>query len=112
MHPSILSVLEQRANDVILLNGQTLPRRNIRPEALLPLPSHATPAATPLPSAFTVGMMVRIASQANRGLTGRVTHIFTQARRTEAGQWEPSALLRLDDGATVVAPLALLDIVG
>ncbi len=112
MSPAILRTLEQRVNDVILLNGQTLPRRNIRSEALLPLPLSATPTATPLPSAFTVGTLARITSGPRRGVWGRITHIFTQARRSDAGQWEPSALLRLDDGTTLVTPLALLDNIG
>lgn len=108
----ILRALEQRVNDVILLNGQTAPRRNVRPEALLPLPLSATPTATPLPSAFTVGMLTRVISGPRRNAWGRVVHIFTQAQQTAIGQWEPSALLRLDDGATLVAPLALLDVIG
>lgn len=112
MSPAILRTLEQRVNDVILLDGQTLPRRNIRPEALLPLPLNATPTATPLPSVFTLGTLARITSGPNRGVWGRINYIFTQARRSEAGQWEPSALLRLDDGTTLMAPLALLDNIG
>ncbi len=112
MSPAILRTLEQRVNDVILLNGHTLPRRNIRPEALLPLPMSATPTATPLPSAFTVGTLARITSGPRRGVWGRIAHLFTQARRSDAGQWEPSALLRLDDGSTLVVPLALLDNIG
>ncbi|HZC06758.1 MAG TPA: hypothetical protein VE338_14070 [Ktedonobacterales bacterium] len=112
MSPAILRALEQRVNDVILLNGQTAPRRNIRPEALLPLPLSATPTATPLPSAFTVGMLARVIGGPRRGVWGRVIHIFTQAQQTDIGQWEPSALLRLEDGATLMAPLALLDVIG
>lgn len=112
MSPPILRALEQRVNDVILLNGQTSPRRNIRPEALLPLPMNATPTATPLPSAFTAGTLARITAGPRRGIWGRVSYVFTQARRSEAGQWEPSALLRLDDGSTLVTPLALLDTIG
>lgn len=108
----ILRALEQRVNDVILLNGHTAPRRNVRPEALLPLPMSATPTATPLPSAFTVGMLARVISGPRRNMSGRIVHIFTQAQRTGLGQWEPSALLRLDDGATLVIPLALLDVIG
>lgn len=112
MNPYILRALEQRANDVVMLNGRTRPRANVRPEALLPLPLHATPTATPLPSVFTVGSQARISSGPQRGVSGRIAHIFTQAQRTQAGQWEVSALLRLDDGSTLVAPLALLDTIG
>ena len=112
MSPPILRALEQRVNEVILLDGQTLPRRNIRPEALLPLPMSATPTATPLPSALTVGTLARITGGANRGVWGRISHIFTQAHRSDAGQWEPSALLRLDDDSTLVIPLALLENIG
>jgi len=112
MSPPILRALEQRVNDVILLNGQTSPRHNIRPEALLPLPASATPTATPLPSAFTVGSLARITAGPQRGVWGRVSHVFTQARRSATDQWEPSALLRLDDGSTQIMPLALLDIIG
>lgn len=112
MSPAILRTLEQRVNDVILLNGQTSPRRNIRPEALLPLPLSATPTATPLPSVFAIGTLARITAGPKRGVWGRISYIFTQARRSDAGQWEPSALLRLDDGTTLVTPLALLDTIG
>ncbi len=109
MNPAILRALEQRVNDVILLNGQTLMRDNIRPEALLPLPANATPTATPLPSALTIGARARITAGAHRGASGRIAHIFAQQRRSDAGQWAPSALLRLEDGSLLVAPLALLD---
>ncbi|HEX2348365.1 MAG TPA: hypothetical protein VHI51_08015 [Ktedonobacterales bacterium] len=112
MSPPILRALEQRINDVILLDGQTEPRRNIRPEALLPLPLSATPTATPLPSAFTTGALARVTAGERRGVWGRINYIFTQAQRSPTDQWEPSALLRLDDGSTLVAPLALLDTIG
>src|SRR6185312_17030922 len=88
MSPPILRALEQRVNDVIMLNGQTTPRHNIRPEALLPLPASATPTATPLPSAFTVGSLARITAGPQRGVWGRVSHVFTQARRSATDQWE------------------------
>jgi hypothetical protein len=112
MNPPILRALEQRVNDVILLDGQTDPRRNIRPEALLPLPLSATPTAIPLPSAFTTGALARVTAGPRRGVSGRIGYLFTQAQRSETNQWEPSALLRLDDGSTLVAPLALLDTIG
>lgn len=112
MNPAILRTLEQRAHDVILLDGQTLARGNVRPEALLPLPANTTPTALPLPSALTVGTRARITSGSHRGDAGRIAHIFAQARRSEAGQWAPSALLRLEDGTLLVTPLALLDNIG
>lgn len=112
MHPGMLRALEQRVNDVALVNGQTRPRSNLRPEALLPLPLSATPTALPLPSAFIVGTLARVTAGPRRGATGRISYLFSQARRTETGQWEPCALLRLDGGATLVAPLALLDTIG
>ena len=112
MSPPILRALEQRVNDVILLDGQTDPRRNIRPEALLPLPLSATPTATPLPSAFTTGALARVTAGPRRGESGRIGYLFSQAQRSQTDQWEPSALLRLEDGSTLVAPLALLDTIG
>lgn len=112
MNGAILRTLEQRVNDVILLEGQTLARGNVRPEALLPLPATTTPTALPLPTALTIGTRARITAGSHRGASGRIAHIFTQARRSEAGQWTPSALLRLEDGSLVVTPLALLDNIG
>ena len=112
MSAPILRALEQRVNDVILLDGQTDPRRNIRPEALLPLPLSATPTATPLPSAFTTGALARVTAGPRRGESGRIGYLFSQAQRSQTDQWEPSALLRLEDGSTLVAPLALLDAIG
>lgn len=112
MNPAILRALEQRVNDVILLDGQTLSRGNVRPEALLPLPASATPTALPLPSALTIGTRARITAGSHRGESGRIAHIYAQERRSEAGQWAPSALLRLEDGTLLVTPLALLDNIG
>ncbi len=112
MDSTIWHMLTRRLGDVALINAQTLPQRAIRPEILLSLPEGSAPLQTPLPSALTVGALVRVWSGPSRGARGRIAYLFTHERPTSAGQWEPCAQLQLDDGATLTAPLQQLDVIG
>ncbi len=105
-------MLTRRLGDVALLNGQTLPNRAIRPEILLALPEGAAPLQPPLPSELVIGALVRVWTGPSRGARGRIVYLFTHERLTNAGQWEPCAQLRLEDGATLIAPLQQLDVIG
>lgn len=105
-------LLSRRLGDVALLNGQTLPQRAIRPEILLSLPDGSASLHPPLPSALTVGSLVRVWAGPARGARGRIAYLFGHEWLNSAGQWEPSAQMQLDDGAMLVAPLQQLDVIG
>ncbi len=112
MDSTLWHMLTRRLGDIALLNGQTLPQRAIRPEILLSLPEGSTPLQPPLPSALAVGALVRVWAGPSRGARGRIAYLLTHERPTGAGQWEPCAQLQLDDGATLIAPLQQLDVIG
>lgn len=112
MDSTVWHVLNRRLGDVALLNGQTLPHHAIRPEILLSLPEGSTPLQLPLPSALAVGALVRVWAGPSRGARGRIVYLFTHERVTSAGQWEPCAQLLLENGATLLAPLQQLDVIG
>jgi hypothetical protein len=105
-------LLSRRLGDVALLNGQTLPQRAIRPEILLSLPDGSASLHPPLPSALTVGALVRVWAGPARGARGRIAYLFAHEWLTSTGQWEPCAQLQLDDGAMLIAPLQHLDVIG
>lgn len=112
MNPALLQALERRAGEVALVNGQTLARANVRPEALIALPPGVAPSPTAAPGPLAIGALARVVAGPQRGLWGRVARIFTYERLSGAGQWEPCALLQLEDGSAVPAPLALLEHIG
>jgi hypothetical protein len=112
MDSTFWHMLTRRSGDVVLLNGQTLPHRAIRPEILLSLPAGSAPLSPPLPSSIVAGSVARIWSGSARGARGRITHLFAHEGESDAGQWEPRAQLTLADGASVIAPLHQLDVIG
>lgn len=109
MRAELLAELEQRAGSVALLSGLTRPRQGIRPEILLSPAPGANAAAPPVSIPLIEGATVRLTGGSRRGARGRIARLFALPQRVETGQWAPSALVRLDDGAMMVAPLALLD---
>lgn len=112
MDSTIWHHLTQRLGDVALLNGQTLPQRAIRPEILLSIPEGAALVQTPLPSTLIVGAVVRVWAGPVRGQRGRITHLYSHEQSVASGQLEPSAHLHLEGGASLVAPLQQLDVIG
>lgn len=108
MDISLYQALARRANDLALVTGFTALRRNIRPEALLSLPSDA-PASpdVPLPS-LRVGSRVSVVAGPRRGARGEVAHLFAFAQRGLTGQHFPSAWVRFPEGDTETLPLHTL----
>jgi len=112
MDAGVFQMLLQRANDVALLTGHTQPRRNQRPELLLPLPLGAPTVRTPLDNSLTVGAYVAVVAGPQRGVRGQLLYLFGHQQPGPAGLWAQSALIRLDSGATLTQPLSALDRIG
>lgn len=112
MQPQIYHVLSQRINDTVLLTGTTNPRRNVRPEVLLPQPIGTPAHAVPLDSAITRGARVVVASGEYRGMRGEVVHLFARPQTIEQSMLFPCASVRLEDGSSVSIPLHTLDRIG
>lgn len=112
MDPGVLQLLTRHTGQMALLSGITDLRRNVRPELLLSLPTGTDTARLPTDSAMVVGALVRVVGGARRGMRGQVIHVFAHRQVSQSGQLEPSAQVRLEDGATHVIPLAALDRIG
>jgi hypothetical protein len=109
MDPAVYQLLTQRASQPALLTGTTVPRWNIRPELLLPLPPGAQPVHVPVDSRLLPGARVRVAMGALRGARGELLHIFAHAQQGPEGIVVGAGLVRLDDGSSHTLPLMLLD---
>ncbi len=112
MSGATFGLLAPRLGDVVLISGTTDPRANVRPEVVLSLPRDSVTAATPLPGTLERGALVRVAAGARRGAAGEIVHIFSRRQFDAAGMLTPCAIVRLDDSATPVLPLHILDRIG
>jgi hypothetical protein len=112
MDPAILHVLMQRVGDMVLLNGTTVPRENVRPEILISLPPESASVAMPMGSEIASGALVRVIAGQARGARGRVARALSHERRSRSGQWEPSVQVRLEDGSSLIVPTQHLDVIG
>lgn len=102
MDATIFHLLSQRAGDMALLDGATNPRRNQRPEVLLPLPLGTAAIATPADDTVQVGAGVRITDGHRRGSRGEVIFVFGRPQVVEPGILAPAVRVRLEDGSSPV----------
>jgi hypothetical protein len=109
MQPALQAMVSARAGSTVLVDGATNPRHNVRPEVLLPAVPAASVVSLPADSVLISGARVRIAAGHYRGAVGVIAHLFAFPQPAETGQLLPSAQVRLEQGNTLVVPLALLD---
>lgn len=112
MQPQLYQTLSQRVNDTVLLTGATNPRRNLRPEVLLPQPLGTPTVPVPLDSTIMPGAWVTVTSGQLRGARGEVAYLYTRPQSIEQGMLSPCANVRLEDGSNAVVPLHTLDRIG
>jgi hypothetical protein len=105
-------LLSQRVGDVALVSGATDPRRNLRPEVLLPLPLGSPPMPTPADDAIREGSHIRLIAGSARGRRGEVVHLFEQRQVVPPGLVVLAARVRLENGTSPVVPVAFLERVG
>jgi hypothetical protein len=112
MSTAVYHLLSRRLHDVVLLDGTTEPRRNIRPEVVLTAPVGAAPQPMPADFSIGVGAVVTVSAGPQRGVRGTIVHLFETHRPNAAGLQVPSASVRLEDGSVETLPLHALDRVG
>jgi hypothetical protein len=105
-------LLTQRAGDVVLLDGTTNPRHNVRPEVLLPLPLGNPTMATPADDNIAIGARVRMIAGVGRGARGEVVNIFAHRQILPPGILTQAVRVRLEDGTSAVVPVSALERVG
>jgi hypothetical protein len=112
MDPTLAQLLAQHVGQVVMLSGATQPRRNLRPELLLPLAPGTNGTPPPVDSSIVPGAKVHVAAGQLRGAHGEVLALFAHQQIGPQGILAPSAEVRLDDGGTYALPLGVLDRIG
>lgn len=112
MRPWTYQTLAQRLNTIALINGATDPRRSIRPEILLPLPSGTGAPSLPLSYHIERGAQVVVTAGVHAGKRGQVTHVFAREQHVDPGILTSCVAVRFEDGTTATAPTYALDRVG
>lgn len=107
----VTNLLSKYQGALALLSGTTSLRHELFPDLLISLPEQGAqtdwqPVQPDL--AFVVGARVRICSGEYEGKTGVINYFFKHEQVFSSGLRERAALLRSEDGATLVVPLALL----
>ncbi len=112
MSTATYQVLSQRIHDVVLIDGATDPRRNLRPELALSVPLGTAPQTKPVDVTMGKGSIVSVSAGPRRSARGTIMHIFESLQPNAAGLRVPSASVRLEDGSLATLPLHALDRVG
>lgn len=111
MRPSIAHMLNQQVGATVLISGRTDPRKNIRPEIILPAHIVAPPRPPSLP-ALKEGSTVAIMAGRLRGREGEIAHLYARKQYVSPGLSVQCASVRLDDGTSATVPLHALDRIG
>lgn len=109
MDAVIQQALAQRTGDIALVTGLTDPRRNVRPEVLLPLPLGSATMAVPADGTVTLGTRVRVTAGRTRGARGEVVYQFSQRQHVEPGILARAVRVQLEDGTSPVLPVSFVE---
>jgi len=110
-----MRLLGQYQGSIALLSGATSVHQAIFPELVISLPikeaqEHWHPVH-PDP-VLAVGAQVRVCGGEYEGAIGEINHLFTHKQVFTSGIRARAARLRLEDGSTLVIPMALMERVG
>ena len=108
-------LLKQYQGSMALLSGTTSVRQSIFPELIISLPTKEAQEnwhpVTPDP-VLAVGAHVRVCAGDYEGAIGEIRHLFTHQQEFPSGVRARAARLQLEDGSTLVIPLALIERIG
>lgn len=83
-----------------------------RPEVIIPLPVSAEPAEPDDFYHFASGQTVRMRRPPHAGMIGTIANLRPGLSQLPSGLRAPAADVKLENGETVIAPLANLEVVG
>jgi hypothetical protein len=104
-----LALMRQHGGDFALLSGTTNPRRNVRPELLISLPTGARPPAVKADPRVITGSLVRVSSGEYAGEIGQVIQTFQRPQRLPSGIHARAVYVRLERGVKVTLPIYNLE---
>jgi len=110
-----IQLLSQYQGSTALLSGTTSTRQAIFPELAVSLPATVAQEdwhpVHPDPL-LVIGAQVRVCGGEYEGTIGEINHLFTHQQIFASGVRARAARLRLEDGSTLVIPLALIERIG
>jgi len=113
MNTAAYRLLSTNSKRDVTVNAETFDRYSgARPEVIIPLPVTQEP---PIPDdivSFAAGNQVRLRAMPHRGAIASIVRIHVGLRALPSGLRAPCADVRLEDGQTVLVPLANLEVVG
>jgi hypothetical protein len=104
-----LALMRQHGGDFALLSGTTNPRRNVRPELLISLPTGARPPAVKADPRIINGSLVRVSSGEYAGEIGQVIQTFQRPQRLPSGIHARAVYVRLERGVKITLPIYNLE---
>ncbi|HEU5198944.1 MAG TPA: hypothetical protein VFU32_04865 [Ktedonobacterales bacterium] len=104
-----LALMRQHGGDFALLSGTTNPRRNLRPELLISLPTGARPPAVKADPRIITGSLVRVSSGEYAGEIGQVIQTFQRPQRLPSGIHARAVYVRLERGVKATLPIYNLE---
>ena len=105
-----LSSLSQRE---ATLNAEGFDRYSgARPEVIIPLPTHTSPAVPRDTEVFAPGQTVRVRRQPAAGMIGTIEMLPAGFSAFASGLRAPGAQVRMENGQDVLVPLVNLEVVG
>jgi hypothetical protein len=108
-----MRLLRQYHGSIALISGATSVHQAIFPELVISLPIKEAQEHPVHPDpVLAVGAQVRVCGSEYEGAIGEIDHLFTHKQAFASGIRARAARLRLEDGSTLVIPMALMERVG
>lgn len=113
MNTAAYRLLSTNSKRDVTVNAETFDRYSgARPEVIIPLPVTQEPPIPDDVESFATGKQVRLRTMPHRGAIASIVRIHSGLRALPSGLRAPCADVRLEDGETVLIPLANLEVVG
>ena len=112
LDPISFNLLSTHENRELSVNAEPYnPRTGERPEVIIPLPSSQELALPGGVEIFATGQRVRIVRNPYQAKTGTIELLYNELMEFPSGIQAPGARINLEDGESVTAPLANLEVI-
>ena len=112
LNPNSFNLLMTHENRELSVNAEPYnSRTGDRPEVIIPLPSSRELAFPGGVEVFSAGQRVRIVRNPYQAKTGTIELLYNGLMEFPSGIQAPGARINLEDGESVTAPLANLEVI-